>query len=220
MSEIELQAVKPEQAIEYWKTRRPLSAKERRELEKGARDRSLAVAGLTKKKQLTAVYAALENALAEGQTLAGFKKSIRSIIEKQGWTSWRVENIFRTNLASAYAAGAWSEIQATKETFPYLEYLAVGDDRTRPSHAVLNGKIFPVDHEFWSRNYPPNGFGCRCTVVQVSKWRAEKKGLKIEAEMPQGLSYKGPNDYPIHVAAPGADPGFINNVGQDWLAGL
>jgi len=180
----------------------------------------MAVAGLTKQKQLAAVYQALESALAEGKTLADFKKELKPLIEKQGWTNWRVENIFRTNLSAAYAAGAWAEIQATKEAFPYLEYLAVGDDRTRPSHAVLNGKIYPVDHEFWSRNYPPNGFGCRCTTAPVSKWRAEKKGLVIEKDMPQALNYKGPNNYPVHVAAPGADPGFTNNVGKDWLAGL
>jgi hypothetical protein len=34
------------------------------------------------------------------------------------------------------------------------------------------------------------------------------------------LIYKGQNGYPIHVAAPGADPGFHENVGKDWLAGL
>lgn len=220
MAEIKLDPVKPEKALEYWKTRRPLSDQEKNELETGARDRSMAVAGLTRHNQLSAVYSALEKALDEGKTLADFKKEIQGLIEKQSWADWRVENIFRTNLASAYAAGAWAEIQATSEAFPYLEYLAVGDDRTRPSHAVLNGKIYPVDHEFWQRNYPPNGFGCRCTTAPVSRSRAERKGLTIETEMPQGLSYKGANGYPIHVAAPGADPGFTNNVGRDWLAGL
>jgi len=220
MSEIVLEAVRPEQAIEYWKTKRPLTAKEKLALEKGARSRALRVAGLNKQKQLEAVHKALEEALKDGAALDEFKKTLRPLIEKQGWTNWRLENIFRTNLAAAYSAGAWAEIQATKDAFPYLEYLAVDDDRTRPSHAVLSGKIYPVDHEFWARNYPPNGFGCRCTTVPVSRWRAEKSGAKIETDMPSGLTYRGPGNYPIHVAAPGADKGFTNNVGIDWLAGL
>lgn len=220
MPEIVLEAVNPEKAIEYWATKRPLSAKEKRELEKGARDRAMTVSGLNRQKQLAAVHDALRKALEDGATLADFKKEIRPLIEKQGWTSWRVENIFCTNLAAAYSAGAWAEIQDTKDAFPYLEYVAVNDDRTRPSHAVLSGLIFPVDHEFWARNYPPNGFGCRCTTAPVSRWRAEKTGAKIQTEMPSGLTYRGPGNYPIHVAAPGADKGFTNNVGMDWLAGL
>ena len=220
MTEISLEAVRPEKALEYWKTRKPLTAKEKRALEEGARDRSLTVAGLNRHKQISAVYTALKKALADGTTLGDFKKELRPLIEQQGWSNWRVENIFRTNLTSAYAAGKWAEIQATKDAFPYLEYVAVDDDRTRPSHAVLSGKVYPVDHEFWSRNFTPNGFGCRCDTIQVSKWRAENMGLKIETEMPSGLTYRGPGDYPIHVAAPGADEGFANNVGKDWLAGL
>ena len=66
----------------------------------------------------------------------------------------------------------------------------------------------------------PNGFGCRCATAPVSKFRAEKKGLKIETELPSGLVYKGENGFPVPVAAPGADPGFTQNVGKDWLAGL
>lgn len=220
MADISLQAVKPEKALEYWKTRKPLTAREKRELEQGAADRAMTVAGLTRHRQLSAVYSALEKALDEGRTLADFKKEIRPLIEKQGWDNWRVENIFRTNLATAYAAGQWAEIEAGKEEFPYLEYLAVDDDRTRPAHAVLNGLIYPVDHEFWSRNYPPNGFGCRCTAVPVSKWQAEKKGLKIETEMPHGRTFRGEGGYPISVAAPGADQGFVGNAGRDWLEGL
>ncbi len=220
MPEISIQAVKPEKAIEYWQTKRPLTAKEKSELVKGARARALKVAGLNRRKQLEAVHKALAGALEEGTTLADFKKTIRSLIEKQGWTGWRVENLFRTNLAAAYAAGQWAEIEATKAAFPYLEYLAVGDDRTRPAHAVLNGMIFPVDHEFWRRNFPPNGFGCRCTTAPVSRWRAQQKGVTVQTEMPSGLTYRGPNNYPIPVAAPGADRGFTGNVGQDWLTGL
>ncbi|MDR1045336.1 MAG: phage head morphogenesis protein, partial [Candidatus Adiutrix sp.] len=55
---------------------------------------------------------------------------------------------------------------------------------------------------------------------QISKWRAQKKGLKIETEMPSNLIHTGPGGYRMPVAAPGADKGFVGNVGRDWLEGL
>lgn len=108
MPEIIMQGVKPEKAAQYWKTRRPLTDAERKELESGARSRAFAVAGVTQRQQLADIYGAIGKALNEGQTLADFKKEIAPIIKEQKWPAWRVETIFRTNLASAYAAGAWA----------------------------------------------------------------------------------------------------------------
>ena len=39
----------------------------------------------------------------------------------------------------------------------------------RPEHAALNGMTLPPTDEFWESYYPPNGWRCRCTVVQVRK---------------------------------------------------
>ncbi len=221
MPEIEMQGVKPEKAIEYWKTRRPLTAKERKKLEEGARSRAFAVAGITKHQQLADIYGAINKAMNDGQTLADFKKEIAPIIEEHKWPVWRVETIFRTNMATAFAAGEWAEIQANKDAFPYLEYLSAGDEAVRPEHAVLNHLIFPVDHEFWQQHFPPNGFGCRCKHAPVSRFRAESKGLKIETEMPGPMIYRGADGQaPIVVNMPGADKGFRGNAGVDWLNGL
>ena len=45
--------------------------------------------------------------------------------------SYRLQNIFRTNLQSAYAVGQWQSIEDNKETAPFLMYDAVEDHRTR-----------------------------------------------------------------------------------------
>ena len=47
----------------------------------------------------------------------------------------------------------------------------MGDDRVRQEHAALERTILPVDHPFWDKHYPPNGWNCRCNVVQVRKSR-------------------------------------------------
>ena len=39
----------------------------------------------------------------------------------------------------------------------------------RPEHAALNGVTLPPSDTFWDEYYPPNGWNCRCTAVQVRK---------------------------------------------------
>jgi hypothetical protein len=50
-----------------------------------------------------------------------------------------------------------------------LQYRTAGDDKVRPQHAALNGVTLPPSDSFWEEFYPPNGWNCRCTVVQVRK---------------------------------------------------
>ena len=47
------------------------------------------------------------------------------------------------------------------------QYRTAGDGKVRPEHAGLNGVTLPMDDGFWDHYYPPNGWNCRCTVVQV-----------------------------------------------------
>lgn len=48
-----------------------------------------------------------------------------------------------------------------------LQYRTAGDDKVRPEHAALNGVTLPKSDSFWDSYYPPNGWNCRCTVVEV-----------------------------------------------------
>lgn len=49
--------------------------------------------------------------------------------------------------------------------FDVLEYRTVQDDRVRESHKQLHGKRFKTDDPIWDVIYPPNDWGCRCTVI-------------------------------------------------------
>lgn len=123
-------------------------------------------------------------------------------------------------MQSAYAAGRWKKIQAVKASRPYLQYVA-RMVRTRPSHAILHRLVYPVDHEFWKTNYPPNGFRCHCHVVTLSSRQVEKRGLTVQKEMPKSGVWKDPKTgYEYFVHFPGADKGFRGNPGMDWLDGL
>ena len=48
-------------------------------------------------------------------------------------------------------------------------FLPANDGRVREDHALLHETTLPASDPFWDKYYPPNGWNCRCTVVQVRK---------------------------------------------------
>lgn len=214
-------AVDSDAALEFWKQRAKLTDREAKAMGDGAKHRAFYVSGLARRDLVSLVSDALEAAVENGETLAEFKARIADVIDAQGWHSYRVENIFRTNLQTAYAAGRYKKMQAVKESRPFWQYLAIMDNRVRPSHAILHGAVYPADHEFWSTNYPPNGFRCRCGVRTLSARQVAKEGLTVQKEMPKSGVWTDPkNGMEYFVHFPGADKGFRNNPGKDWLDGL
>ncbi len=70
--------------------------------------------------------------------------------------------------ASAQMAAKWEQFAEDGDRYN-LQYRTAGDDKVRPAHAALNGVTLPPSDPFWQTYYPPNGWNCRCTVVQVRK---------------------------------------------------
>lgn len=70
--------------------------------------------------------------------------------------------------ASADMAAKWEQFEADGDRY-LLQYRTANDDRVRPEHAELEGVTLPIDDPFWAEFYPPNGWNCRCTVVQVRR---------------------------------------------------
>ena len=70
--------------------------------------------------------------------------------------------------SSAEMAGKWEQIEQDGDRYN-LQYRTAGDSKVRPEHAALNGVTLPPSDPFWQTYYPPNGWNCRCTVVQVRK---------------------------------------------------
>lgn len=70
--------------------------------------------------------------------------------------------------ASATMAAKWEQFSEDGDRY-YLQYRTAKDDKVRPEHAALDGVTLPMSDSFWETYYPPNGWNCRCTVVQVRK---------------------------------------------------
>ena len=141
---------------------------------KGAQhDRAFMVAGAIKADLLADLAAAVERSIAEGTGLEAFRKDFRAIVEKHGWhgwtgegttkgEAWRTRVIWRTNLATSYAAGRMAQLVDGK--FRFWVYRHGGSLEPRLQHLAWNGVALPPDHPFWAEHYPPNGWGCSCRV--------------------------------------------------------
>ena len=93
-------------------------------------------------------------------------KDVRKVDETYNKHYLRAEYEFAA--ASAEMAAKWERFMEDGDRYN-LQYRTAGDDRVRPEHAALNGVTLPPTDEFWESYYPPNGWRCRCTVVQVRK---------------------------------------------------
>lgn len=162
-----------------------------------AHARSFTVAGIMKMDVLQDIHDSLHENMETGGTFQSWKNSIVPYLTQRGWYGdaqvidtetgeigkqimpHRLETIYRTNVQSSMMAGRWKALVENAEYRPYLEYVAVMDNRTRPAHAEMNGIILPIDDPFWQNFYPPNGWRCRCTVRSRSERDIERRGLKV-----------------------------------------
>ncbi len=83
--------------------------------------------------------------------------------------------------ASAQASVEFARFRQDAHLFPNLRYATAGDERVRRAHALLDGIIKPVNDPFWDQYFPPNGYGCRCDVIQTLEAEEE-----TDIEVPPG----------------------------------
>lgn len=70
--------------------------------------------------------------------------------------------------ASAGMAARWESFMEDGDRYN-LQYRTQKDNKVRPEHSALDGVTLPPSDPFWQEYFPPNGWNCRCTVVQVRK---------------------------------------------------
>ena len=172
----------PQKAIDYWRSKSPLTASEFERLTETEKLRAFTAANIEDARHMQKIYDTIDKCISDGISI---KKAKEELLKKVPISEHQADTILRTNIFSAYSAGRYSEIQASKKTRPYLRYSAAMDGRTRPSHSMLHGKVYPVDDPFWSVNFPPNGYNCRCDVVSLSERQVQNLGLEV-VKTPKG----------------------------------
>ncbi len=160
--------VPPSEAIDYFKRKEVVTKKEFKDLRDEAKGTSFYISGVYQKDILEAFKMEITDALETGKTQRETIKNFKNILSGAGHRelgNYHLESIFRTNMQMAYGIGRRRALESVAEDLPFWTYNAVNDDRTRPTHRVLDGITLPYDHPFWDTHYPPWGFLCRCNVT-------------------------------------------------------
>lgn len=184
---------------------------------------------------LADVKAALAKHLDGGGTLRTFSRELTPILQKKGWwgvrevedpqtgetvtaqlgSPRRLRTIFRANMRSARAAGQWARIQRTKASHPYLLYRLGPSREHRDEHVAWDGTLLPADDGWWADHFPPNGWGCKCWVRQVSRREAERLGGVTEAPERNPVEWTNPRTGRRMLVDGGLDPSWASNPGLD-----
>lgn len=95
-----------------------------------------------------------------------FKQYSKKIFDQynDAWLRTEYDTAFRT----AQMGQQWNEYIKDADIFPYLKYVTAHDERVRHDHQQFDGITLPIGHKFWNTHTPPNGFNCRCRLIQLS----------------------------------------------------
>lgn len=93
-----------------------------------------------------------------------FRDDVKKIHEGYNVNYLRAE--YQQAVGASQMAVKWQKIAEDGDRYD-LQYRTAQDDKVREDHRLLHGTTLPPSDPFWDKYYPPNGWGCRCTVVQV-----------------------------------------------------
>lgn len=178
------------------------------------------VAGATQEALLVDMRGAVEAAIADGESIEQFRSRFKEIVARHGWTgwtgedtpggqAWRTRVIYETNLRTSYMAGRYEQLK----NFPYWKYKHnTRGPGAREQHQQWDGLIVSRDSDWWDTHYPPNGWGCRCSVIGVSDARMRAQGLEESDPGPdQGKGV--PKEWRYNVG----EAGFGKSVAADII---
>ena len=116
--------------------------------------------------ELNEAFPSIVDENGERKSFERFLNDVRRIDKTYNSNYLRAEYNFV--VSSATMAAKWEEFMEDGDRYN-LQYRTAKDDKGRPEHAALDGVTLPPSDSFWAEYYPPNGWNCRCTVVQVRK---------------------------------------------------
>lgn len=173
--------MKFEEAIAYALNKKPILFEQIDEINDKVKNNCFWIKKSTEITTTEKVLKELQKTLDKGGTFKEFMLGIDSVVDKvgMGTNGWYASNVYRTNMMTFYNSGVYKQQMDSIEDRPYLLYDGVADNRQSKICQELNGKIYKATDPIWARIYPPNHFGCRSSVVGLSKEDVEAFGLTI-----------------------------------------
>ncbi len=189
----------PEQTIKYIQDKKLELSFDYYDLQKEAHHKAFTVAKVTRLDLLADIQSSLVTALKEGQSFDKWKKELAPTLIKKGWYgkqevinpltgevkevnigSRRLRTIFQTNTRAAHAQGRAANIYASANE--YLQYKSLLEGNRRVLHKQMHNIVKHKHDPFWEKNFPPNGYGCDCYLVSLSKKDLDRRGLEVDTK--------------------------------------
>lgn len=197
--------MKPDEIIDFFKSKGLKTSFDWHEVYEDAHARAFTIAKMTETDLLSDTKKLLEEALEEGTAYSNFKKNATKLFQEKGWigkkevkdpntgeiktvelgTPRRIKLIYDCNMNSSYSVGRYKEQLEEIDVAPIWQYFTLNDGKERPAHKALHGKCYRADDLIWDKIYPPNDFGCRCYVRNMSEATAKREGLNVEKTQPK-----------------------------------
>ena len=214
----------PSEAISFFRQKDLVPTERWGEVMNEAHARGFAVAGAAGQALLTDMKAAINSALTDGRTLKEFQRDFEQIAKTHKWDyngspGWRARIIYSTNLATAYSAGQFAQLDTdeARDIFPYWEYVHHTCQHPRQDHLAWSGLVLRNDDPWWATHYPPNGWRCHCTVRPISRYEMKRRQLTVSVAPPLDLRpWRNPATGKTEMVPRGIDPSFAYNPGMAW----
>ncbi len=225
----------PQSVLDYMASKAPRVGFDTNDVWREEHAFAFTVAKVTDLAILRDVQESLVEARRSGKGFEAWKKDLRGVLETKGWAGKRevtdpvtgevkttnltaprrLRTIYETNTRTANAVETWNLAQETKAFSPFFLYRLGPSDQHRPDHVAMDGLILPVDDPFWDEWLPPNGWGCKCWLRQITRREAERLGYKSDpAPAVPPKPYKNPRTGEVSIGPQGIDPGFDSNPGK------
>ena len=214
-----------EEQIDFFRGKLNLPTEAWTDIWESQHDVSFVVAGAARDDLLTDLRDAVDQAIADGTTLATFRRDFDSIVARHGWSynggrDWRTRVIYGTNLRTSYAAGRYRQMQDVAEHRPYWRYRhSDASEQPRHDHLAWDGLILRHDDPWWDTHYPPNGWGCKCYIETLAERDMKRLGKDGPDTAPAvrtrtvTVGAMGPTPRTVTVPV-GIDPGWAYAPGQ------
>ncbi len=141
---------------------------------------SFVFSGLKTHTQLTEVRSYLLNEQGHIRPYKDFEEKVIKLNKRYNKNYLEAE--YEYAVQSAQSVEAWEGFSNNTERYS-LQYRTAGDDKVRESHLRLEGTTLPKDDPFWNEYFPPLGWRCRCTTVEVKASRYVKSNSAASIEV-------------------------------------
>lgn len=175
--------IPPDEGLKFLKRKPVVSSRQYKALSAKWKGRMFSVAGYDNLKALGKAHEFLAQAYDEGLSFEDFRIRTNAYFRSQGLAApdrFHLRTVFETNMQSAYMAGRMRQMLENVSERPYWRILTAGDDRVRPAHRALHGKIFHYQEIINRGLIPPFDYNCRCTIQALTAEQIQQMGLRIE----------------------------------------